>query len=462
MNHNGKSRPLFRIVAERVLIFGAAAMLLQMIVVVYEYYSDTPELARLLIGWEADGLGEGLTSENGGWKYKLPSGSQRYAGKNSGYYARIRLADGTVLFSSCTPPCSDQFLPLAGNSPDFWMRQLSPDKPISVSGGLTLRFGGQRVLIELAVVGDREGRIWSVIAHEVADDMAAPMGLMLVLVLGGVLVSVRRSLQPVTVAAELAHRLDPRSPHGRMSPEGMPREIGDLVTAINKSLDRIGELIESRKIFTSAVVHELRTPLAAMKLDLGRVQDPRARRAEAEIERLSHFVDQVTALARVDIASLGDRDEVDLAQVCTSRVMQLADWVYEQGHSIEFRDHGGARLLGNEVLLENAVGNLIENAVRHTPPGTHITVEVGPEPSMTVFDDAGLSDRSHRSEEQASGKIEPVALSGLGLQIVEKIAALHGGRFSIQSSEGKTIARLKFASKVLSSVHGDKGEKDES
>lgn len=445
MTRPNRPKSLFRIIAERVIALSLAAMAIQLVIVFAEYYRDTPELARLMVEREVNVVISGSSRINGSTSFLLPEDANRYREPGSGYFARIRQTDGTVLFSSCTDACEAHFLPLAWNPPDFWMRQIMPGKPVNVAGGRTMTVDGRRVLVEIAIIGDRQGRMWSVIAHELADHMVLPMSLMLVLVLGGILISVRRSLRPVATAATMAHNLDLQSPGNRLRSDGMPSEIADLVHAINVTHERIAALIEAQKVFTSAIGHELRTPLAAMKLDIGKIADVRARRAEAEIDRLSRFVTQLTALARLEISEMGERTEIDIESLCKSRVVALADWVYRNHHTIEFRSASASKVNGDEALIENAIGNLIENAVRHTPPGTHIIVQAGPGPSLSVTDDAGLAPSISKSATHLPQEQEKPMMAGLGLRIVSKIAALHGATFEMQRIIRSTVARLDFS-----------------
>lgn len=430
-------RPLFGIVAVRVIAFGLLAMILQMGIVMGEYYFDGSELARLMVEREAAALAQGLSASGAGAAYALPAGLERYGQKNKGYFVRIRTSPDKILYSNCNEQCEEHFLPVTFRPPDFWQSELAPGKPISVAGGRTVIAGGERVLIELAVIGDRAGRMWAILLHELADHMVWPMSLMLVFVLGATLLSVRHALRPVNQAALQAHGLDPLNTQSKLALQGMPAEIAELGRAINGALDRIAGLIQAQKVFTSAVAHEIRTPLAAIQLTLGKIDDPRARQAEADMRQLSRFVDQMTALARLEANGAGKMENLALASLCKARVSTLAGWVYANAHSIEFLDYGGAPVACARLLVEDAIGNLIENAVRHTPPGTHIRVEAGPGPTVTVRDSAdGAGTKRPQPPAQRGG--------GIGLQIVQRIAALLAADFSLTSTNGETVARLAF------------------
>lgn len=423
-------------------------MALQVIIVFTEYYRDNANLARLMVEAEASRLVAGFTYADGTLRYELPKAMERYATPGGPYLARIRTSSGTILFSNCDQACSQHLLPADINPPDFWLRRLALGKPIVVVGGRSFELAeGRRVLVELAVLGDPQGVVSLVLEHELLDHMAMPMVLLLVFVLGATLLAVRRALRPVAEAAAQADRIDPRDPSTRLRVEGMPREVAHLASAVNRTIGRIGDLIRAQKVFTAAVAHEIRTPLAMMKLQLGRIDDPRARKVEADLQDLAHFVEQVTSLARLEAAERNASQPVDPAALCRSVVSALAPWVYEAGHGISFADCGGTPFLASSGLIEDAVRNLIENAVRHTPPGTQITVEAGPGPRIAVVDDAGAYCPRTEGDAALPGMTMRSGGVGIGLEIVRRIAAIYNAQFQMASTPGvSTTASLVFPS----------------
>lgn len=430
--------PLARLIGRRIILFTLLAMLAQLGVVFFDYYRDDAELARLLIERETELLALGTSGHDGQLSYHLPHDDlHRYVRRGSGYFARVRTEDGSVLFSGCDLECEEHFLPLNVNPPDFWSRQLRPGKPLSVVGGRTVQVAGRKVLVEVAVIGDRNGKIWNVLGREVIDHMIVPMTLSLVFVLGGTLLSIRAALAPVRRAALAAEALDPMNAASHLETEGMPREIEQLASAVNRAFIRVGELIQSQKLFTSAIAHEIRTPLAILKLELGHVDHPRARKAETDLDELTRFVAQLTALARLEASDSSNFVELDAETLALETVEATAPWVYEQGCELEFESDGSFRLPGIAGLLRDAVRNLIENAVRHTPRGTRITVRVAGTGVISVIDDAPPQPERRVSPESEG--------AGIGLQIVRRIAGLHRGRFElVRGPSAGSIARLEF------------------
>lgn len=430
--------PLVRLVARRIVLFTLMAMVAQLGVVFFDYYRNDGELSRLLIERETALLAHGLHRDDGRLEYRLPhDGLHRYAKLDTGYFARVRTSDGHVLFSGCDVSCEEHFLPLDINPPDFWSRQLKPGKPLNVVGGRVVRETNEDVLIEVAIIGDRDGEIWDVLGREVMDHMIVPMSLSLIFVLGGTLLSVRSALAPVRRAALAAEALDPMNAASHLETKGMPLEIEQLSSAVNRAFSRVGDLIRSQKLFTSAIAHEIRTPLAVLKLELGHVDHPRARKAEADLDELTHFVAQLTALARLEASDSSNFVELDGETLALETVEAMAPWVYEQGCELEFENGGTFRIPGIAGLLRDAIRNLIENAVRHTPRGTRITVRVERQGVISVTDDAPPQPERRVSPENEG--------TGIGLQIVRRIAGLHHGRFDIGRAGARgTVARLVF------------------
>ncbi len=369
----------------------------------------------------------------------------RYGGENSGYVVRVRTAAGVQLYSNCDSACETLFPQIDVAPLVFWMRQVKPGEPLQVAGGRVVVEQPEPVMIEIAVIDDRDGVMARAFAQEVIDHMLLPMSLMLVFVLGATIFSVAQSLRPVQDAARKVAQLDPRAESASLPTADMPREIAEFTQAVNAAFERAAELMRSQRLLTSAISHEVRTPLAVARLELEKIADPRARKVEEDLEALNHLVEQLTDLARVESARLATFEEIDPATLAGQVVGDLADLVYRAGKSIVFAEKGAKPFKGHPALVENALRNLIENAVRHTPEGAEIRVEVGPGAVLAVIDDGGR--RASPAAELASG-----AGRGLGLKIVARIAAIHCAAFDWRRvPESGVVAKLDFAPKQATS-----------
>lgn len=221
----------------------------------------------------------------------------------------------------------------------------------------------------------------------------------------------------------------------------MPREIAQLAGAVNRSYARTRELMNAQKLFTSAIAHEIRTPLAVIRLELERIDHPAAQRATAELDELGHFVEQLVTLARLEASDRSGFVPVALDELGRDITGTLAPFVYARGASIAFEGEPGPTVLGHAALLKDAARNLIENAVRHGGPGVSILVSAGPGAVLTVSDDGvGF--------EPAGGEAPHYRRAGglgIGLEIVRRIATLHGGRLEFaRIAPHGTRARLVF------------------
>ncbi|MCS0504990.1 sensor histidine kinase [Ancylobacter mangrovi] len=443
-----RSQPLVRIVAGRIVLFAAIAMLAQLVAVLVEYGRDPQNLARLLLERETAELAGGLSLHDGRLAFDLPSDlASRYGVPASGYFGRIRTASGVVLFSHCDEECTEHFLPLEFNPPSFWMRTIRPGYPLTFAGGREVDIGERSVLVEIAVLGDRQHAVWSVLANEALDHMLLPMSLTLIFVLGATLASIRTALRPVAAAAGQAERFDPLVPDSRLDEAGMPLEIARLAGAVNRSYARTRELMAAQKLFTSAIAHEIRTPLAIIRMELERIDHPAARQAIGELDELDHFVGQLVMLARLEAADRSGFERVDLDELGRDIVGALAPYVYDHGAIIAFDASSSPSVLAHPPLLKDAVRNLIENAVRHGGPSVHIRVGTDNGPGLFVEDDGvGFAPASREvAASDAPGHYRRAGGLGIGLEIVRRIMALHGGHLETrEATPCGARARLVF------------------
>jgi signal transduction histidine kinase len=427
-------KTLRRIVIRRFVLSAFAAAAVQTGVVFADYYFNDRQLASLMIDHEADLLRGGLSRDADRFAFSRPSDLPRYSADDRDYFTRIRTLSGRIVYSNCNQSCAERLLPPEVDPPDAWARLLDTGKPIAVAGGRAVDFDGAKAFIEVAILHDRQAIMWRVLGHEFADHLVVPMSLMFLFLLGAAILSIRFALAPVERAAAEAEHIDPLNPSHRLSLEGMPREIANLGAAVNRTLARIRSLMTAQRVFVTAVAHEVRTPLAMMKLELGHIDHPRARKMEEDIDDLAQMVGQITALGRLESADRSAFKALDLTMAAKKTVADMAPWVYEKGRAIAFIDNGPVVVNGHMPLIVDAIRNLIENAVKHAPAGASIEVAVGPGNLITVTDDAG----SYVSPGAGRGH-------GLGLHIVRRIMDIHRGRLETKVVPGRqTTMALMF------------------
>jgi signal transduction histidine kinase len=162
---------------------------------------------------------------------------------------------------------------------------------------------------------------------------------------------------------------------------------------------------------------------------------------------MATIVDQLLALARLEAMPRPDKQSLDVATVVRELVGRMVAWAEKDGHSVELVCRRTAPIVADETALREAVRNLLENAVKHTPRGTMIRVEVAADGSIVVEDSgAGLPPEAVNVIVQPFRKGSAASEgAGLGLAIVKQAAELHGGKLEIgRSSLGGARCRITF------------------
>lgn len=272
-----------------------------------------------------------------------------------------------------------------------------------------------------------------------------------------------RGMRPVSKLAALVAELSAADLHRRVGDGAWPRELQPLATNFDQLLARLEDSFARMSQFSADIAHELRTPLHILQgeaeLALTRGGSDNAYRAciesaAEEYQRLAALVDALLFLARAEQpdAQLDKKPlplEHEITTVCDF-YQALAD---EQGVTLVAQ--GAGQVMADTGLLRRALGNLVANALRHTPGGGHIVIAARETPDhaaeITVSDTGdGIAvedlphvfDRFYRAD---SARSRGSAGTGLGLAIVQFIMQLHGGTVSIQSKlhRGTTVI-LKF------------------
>ncbi|MBS0316049.1 MAG: sensor histidine kinase N-terminal domain-containing protein [Proteobacteria bacterium] len=225
----------------------------------------------------------------------------------------------------------------------------------------------------------------------------------------------------------------------------VPAEAQALIAALNDLLERLARSLDKERAFTADAAHELRTPLAAIKVQAQvalAAQDEAGRRQAIEqviagVDRTTHLAQQLLLLARFDHVEPGTRQAVDLGRLAADHVAQRADDAIRNHIELELAAEPDCRLAGDPAMLATLLDNLIDNAIKYGRSGGQALVSVRRGAGallLAVMDDgdgvvaadrARLRDRFFRVEGHAASG------SGLGLSIVEKIAAAHGGTVDI-------------------------------
>lgn len=263
----------------------------------------------------------------------------------------------------------------------------------------------------------------------------------LLLLLGIDILIFRRALKPVSEASTTAAAIGPTRTDLRLPEQTMPTEIVPLVRAVNHALDRLEAGFRAQRDFTADMAHELRTPLAIVRarvdsLDPGPVRDA----LRGDLVNMTRTVNQALDIAELEGFIVETDAKADLHAVCADAVSFMAPLAVELGKTIALGgDPGPIWVHGHAEALFRAVRNLVENAIRHTPAGVSIEVEVSAEGVVRVLDDGpGVPEADRESifrrfwrRDRASGTSR-----GLGLAIVARVAEAHDGSVTVENRPG--------------------------
>ena len=362
--------------------------------------------------------------------------------------------------------------PLAGNLPR-WPQGMPPASgtyslPVNLGGKPAYAMfahsvlpGGYHLLVgrDQALFQSLTPRFWYGLAAAVVVLLAAGA-------LGGLMIrravlqrvhGLRHTVQAI-VEGDLSHRLAVQ--HG-------PDELNTLSVTINGMLDQIEQLVHGVRDVSNAIAHDLRTPLAELRSRLEELSLTRPGTEEtfAEVEAAVADVDRVirifNALLRLAEIDTGMRRS-GFVQVNASELAKQAVDFYQpaaelKGIAVTFRAHEPSMVAGDPVLLAQAIGNLIDNALKYTSGGGVIAVQVqnrgGGTVEITVADDGpGIPDaekskvltRFYRGD---SSRGTPGV--GLGLTLVAAVAKVHGGQVELKDNHPGLRAQMLIAPGVV-------------
>ncbi|MBV8037689.1 sensor histidine kinase [Roseateles sp.] len=288
-----------------------------------------------------------------------------------------------------------------------------------------------------------------------------PLGLVVVLAAFVVARGVRRTVSPLeTLAARWNQRahlsLD------AMPTDEVPRELLPFATALNDMLQRLRGVLEREQRFASTAAHQLRTPLTALQLGLARAAEASdlasARGVLEELgettQRTARLVQQLLALSRLDpeLAKTTAFSRLDVQALAHAVGLAYQDVAADRGIRLEFEETtDGLPVLirGQAELISEALGNLVDNALRYTPAGGLVRIAVSAAPPTLAVHDGGPGVPEHEKERIferfARGSTAQGAGTGLGLAIVKEIAELHGATVRLARSPcGGALFSLVF------------------
>lgn len=275
----------------------------------------------------------------------------------------------------------------------------------------------------------------------------------------------RRGLAPVNALSAQAHAIGPHALSQRLPETAIPAELVALAQSFNRVLDRLEQSYRQLEAFNADVAHELRTPLSNLiggsevALARGRtadeLRDVLASNLE-ELERVKVIVNDMLFLARADRGERAQASHASLDDVARDVAGFLEPLLEERRVKLDVE--GKAHVPGDAGLLRRAVTNMVSNALKYTPPGSTIRIEIAtemdaaslrvlnPGPEIQAPHLPHIFDRFYRAEPSRGGRPEGY---GLGLAIVKAIVHMHGGSVFAESHEGITEVGFRLPSNGL-------------
>ena len=265
-----------------------------------------------------------------------------------------------------------------------------------------------------------------------------------------------RALQPVTLLTQAAKKIGISGLDRRLPLRGTGDELDRLSITFNDMFARLAKAIGEMKQFTASISHELRTPLTALRgeaevmlLQPHSVQEYRRLLAShlEEYERLGRLINRLLTLARAEAGDIQMHPEaIDLAQLARYLVEQIETVASSKQVLLSIESSEPVEVNADRAWLETAVLNLLDNAIKYTPEGGHVTVSTANRGSERILEirDTGIGisaetlphvfERFYRADASHNGGNEG---AGLGLSLAQWIIYQHKGRIEVTSEPGK-------------------------
>jgi two-component system, OmpR family, sensor kinase len=333
-----------------------------------------------------------------------------------------------------------------------------------VTGDTGLTTGYVQYGRSLAHVDSTIERLWLFIA-------AGVLGGTLLASLAGVAIAAR-AMRPISALTATARQIAATGdPSRRMPDPKVDDEVGELARTLEQMLRSLDAAraereaaMSKQRAFVADASHELRTPLTSVLANLELLQASLQAPGQDEdrtmvdsalrsSHRMSRLVADLLLLARADAGRTGTRTRCDLAEIAAAAATEVAPTLDE--HELRVKSDGVLPVEGNPDELHRMTLNLLDNAARHTPPGSTIELRLrpdGPDAVVEVVDDgpgippelrAQVFDRFVRGDGPADTAVG--GGSGLGLAIVRAVAISHGGTVEATESElGGALFRIRL------------------
>ncbi|MDG4891445.1 sensor histidine kinase [Mesorhizobium sp. M1A.F.Ca.IN.022.07.1.1] len=399
---------------------------------------------RMLVG-SARAIAERVAMAEGVLDATIPPAAIEMfdTGDRDSVYYRVETANGRLLTGYPDLPQASQSGSIEASYRDRRLRLTTlshavigagTDSPIRVTVGVTL--AGHDAMVQ---------RLWfSAFAQQLA--LVAIAGLF-------VLLGLRRGLAPLMRLRDTVRSPD-RSDLDPVEVPGAQSEIRPLIDALNAYMERVRAQMAAQRRFIANAAHQLRTPLALMSTQASYVLRESAadRREEALVAlqagsgRLARLAEQLLTLSRAEPGSRRPRaDRIDLTEAAREVLETHAPKAVERNIDLGLEEAGPVPVIGDGTMLREMIVNLVDNALRYTPAGGTVTVQlaaIGREGVLTVTDTGpGIPAEEREQVFERFYRIAGAAEegSGLGLAIVREVVENAGGSVALGGAAGSGL-----------------------
>ncbi|AZI37734.1 putative two-component histidine kinase [Caenibius tardaugens NBRC 16725] len=242
-------------------------------------------------------------------------------------------------------------------------------------------------------------------------------------------------------------------------------EFDRVALSLNTMLDRIAGLIANLRQVTAGLAHDLRTPLSHLRNHLERMRGGQGQAATgasideavAQADNVLALFDAILRISEVEEGSLRRAfSAVDLSTLVSELGDTLVLLAEDERHFLHVAVGDGIRVQGDRELIAQALTNLVENALRHTPEGSVIGLQVRCDEGgalVTVSDNGpGIPEADHERAQQRFVRLESARSApghGLGLSMVRAIAQAHGATFSLGDAGPGLRAEIRFPKRII-------------
>lgn len=428
-------------------------------VLIYQAYDTATSLNDRDLSLRAEDLARAVNRDSSGVpQINLPAKLvAAYAASTDDIFA-VRDASGRLLAAS-PPEFGEQVgkWPLAKDDPSYFrLTNLGSTNYYGLSIELPSQAGP--VSVSVARTAGANDLVSSLLREFIFDvAWVSPLFMLATLAIG--MLVVRGGLKPVREISRLAAEIGPGSTSIRLPTESLPAEIEPLVHAFNHALERLERGFLVQRQFTADAAHQLRTPLAILTGALDAMQgNGDVSKLKADVARMNRLVEQLLRVARLDAVVL-ELQTMDLNETASSVVAMLAPWAIAQKRTLAFvGTDAPVWITGNGNAVEDAIRNLVENGVVHSPPAEELVVTVHGDGRVTVLDHGcgvPVEDRERIFDRFWRGRNRKSDGAGLGLAIVREIMRAHGGSVTVGGNLGsEALFTLAFPLSRAASSRG--------